>query len=827
MNNSPGNKKSNARYYIPAAVAAGALGARLAWRRIMNRGLLPQYAQIAVPALDHSVEILRDNWAVPHIYASSMHDLFFAQGFVHAQDRLFQMEVHRRAGSGRISELVGPAGLPLDRVSRYFGWQKAIQAQVDGADSLVKDVLSAYSAGVNAYIASQPLPPEFVLLRHKPEPWGLADTAAIGTVLAWGLSVNWETELLRMRLLEALGPDKAFDLTPLADDRYVAVVPDSGIDDKFARELIGVYRKALAVLPLQIPAAGKGVGSNNWVVAGDFTASGRPILANDPHLPPTYPALWYENHLIGGDFNVTGFSLAGVPGVVIGHNESVAWGFTNAFPDIQDIYLERFHEIDDTLYEVNGEWVEAEVKEEVIRIRGRKPQVEKVRYTRHGPVFSDIQLAKDSVEGLQQGRDLALRWSLYSTHNHLRTVLEMNLASNWREFHQGLRFWGFPSQNVVYADVEGDIGYVMPGKVPLRRQGAGLFPVPGWNDEHEWMGWITHDELPFLHNPEEGKIVTANNRVVGASYPYLLTGEWLPDYRARRIHKLLDQASKQTLETHARIQMDTVSIQAGDFLTFALPAMEETSLTNETLRFAVQVLKQWNGDMRADLVAPSLYYGWLFHFSYLVVHKAVGLELAARLFKSSPPETFQIDPFLEIAIDLSLFWLKRGSPDWVGDIFPLLVPALRKTIRLLQREFGANPEKWLWGNLHYVRHEHLLSRVPGLGRSWKTEDMPVSGDGTTINQADITPQFPPKPVKVIASCRLIMDVGGWDNSLSVLPGGQSGNPASPHYEDGLLDWRDGRYHPLLFSRARIEEATEKIMILTPHDRPDQQDKSII
>ena len=705
------------------------------------------------------------------------------------------------------SEIVGPSALLTDRVARFFGWRKAIQAQVDGADSLVLATMDAYSAGVNAYIESQPLPPEFTLLHYKPEPWGLSDTAAIGAVLAWGLSVNWETELLRMLLLEVLGPEKAIDLTPLAGDYYAAVLPDTGVDDRFAGDLIDAYRKAMANLPLRVFSPSKGSGSNNWVVSGNHTASGRPILANDPHLPPTYPALWYENHLVGGDYDVTGFTMPGVPGVVIGHNQHVSWGFTNAFPDIQDVYVERFHETDSSLYEVNGQWVEADVQEEVIRVRGRKPVVENVRYTRHGPVFSD--LLPD------EGRALSLRWASHSTHNHLRAILDMNVAKNWQEFRDGLRSWGFPSQNIVYADVQGDIGYVMPGKVPQRRQGSGLIPVPGWHDEHEWTGWIPFEELPTLHNPEEGKIVTANNRVVGASYPHLLTGEWLPDYRARRIHQLLDRDSRQTLDTHARIQVDTISLQAKEFLALALPAVERMPLEDETMQFALQLLAQWDGDMCADQVAPSLYTGWLIHFSRLAMRQAVGVELAAKLFKSSPPETFQGDPFLEIALDLSIQWLEEGSPEWVGDIRPLLLPALRKTIRLLQRKFGDEPQKWLWGNLHYIRHEHPLTRIPGLGHSWKTEVIPIGGDGTTVNQADITPHFPPNPVEIIASCRLIMDVGEWDNSLAVLPGGQSGNPTSPHYEDGLLDWRDGRYHPLLFSRTRIEAATEAILVLMP------------
>ena len=241
-------------------------------------------------------------------------------------------------------------------------------------------------------------------------------------------------------------------------------------------------------------------------------------------------------------------------------------------------------------------------------------------------------------------------------------------------------------------------------------------------------------------------------------------------------------------------------------------------MVDEATQFALQVLKQWDGDMRVDLVAPSLYSGWLVNFSHMVIRKAVGVELAESLFKVSPPEMFNLDPFLEIATDLSIYWLKRGSPEWVGEIQPILLPALRKTIQLLQKEFGENPEKWLWGTLHYLQHEHPLVRIPGLGRTWKTGAIPLGGDGMTVNQAEFSPHFPPDPVGIIASCRLIMDVGEWDNSLAVLPGGQSGNPASPHYEDGLLDWRDGRYHPLLFSRSRVEEAAETILLLTPDDQ---------
>ena len=790
-----------------AALTGSALGAKYAWRRFIGRDLPPPFERLTFTGLQRPVEVLRDKWGVPHIYARSKQDLFFAQGFVHAQDRLFQMDAYRRVGLGRLSEIVGPAGLATDRVARYYGWSMAVEALVRGADEQVRRLMGAYAAGINAYIAQKPLPPEFTLLHYRPEPWDLASTAAIGTVLAWGLSSNWETELLRLILADSLGPEKAVDLTPLAEEQYLCIVPDVNIDAGLVQALLDAYRVAMKGSPVPSAAAGRG-GSNNWVVSGDHTASGRPILANDPHLPPTYPALWYENHLSGGDYQVTGFTMPGVPGVVIGHNNNIAWGFTNAFPDIQDIYVERFHPTDHMRYEVNGQWQQAEVRLETIKIRGCTPRVERVRYTRHGPVFSD--LLPD------ERRDLALRWTGHNPHNHLRAVLDMNLAGDWKSFQQALTAWGFPSQNVVYADISGTIAYVMPGKVPLRKTGSGLAPVPGWKDDFEWQGWIPRNELPTLHNPGSGRIVTANNRVQGPSYPYLLTGEWLPDYRARRIDQLLASATDQTLETHARIQSDTVSLQARRFLALALPAVAGIEV-EEDLRFALNLLRVWDGDMRAGIVAPTIYTGWLVHFSQLAVRQAVGPDVAARLFRSSPPETFQINPFLELALDLALQWLQEGPPDWVHDVRPLLLPALRKTMRLLRRRYGKDPQRWLWGKLHQIKNEHPLARVPVLGRSWRTGPIPAGGDGFTVNQAQTTPHFPPREVEIIASCRMILDVGAWDNSLAALPGGESGNPASPYYADGLTDWRGGRYHPMLFSRARVTEATKAILVLAPPD----------
>jgi penicillin amidase len=797
-----------ARWLAPVALlAAGVAGFNYALRRFLRRPLPQKSGHLAVVGLRQPVKVIHDRWGVPHIYAHNEHDLFFAQGFVQAQDRLFQMDVSRRVGAGRLSEVVGPSGLASDRFARMCGWPRAASAQVAGGDPETLDLAEAFAAGVNAFINQGKLPIEFSLLAYKPDPWRVLDSAAWGTVLAWGLSVNWETELMRAALIETLGPQKAADLTPTYDHDYTTILPETQIGARLAEALVEAYHQAASHLPLGSVPVGHGVGSNNWVVNGQRTASGRPILANDPHLPPFFPPFWYENHLVGGRYNVAGFTMPGIPGVVIGHNEHVAWGVTNAFPDIQDVYVERLHPQEPDLYEIAGKWKAMEIVSETIKVRGHRPTVEKVRYTDHGPIISDLIP--------EEHRTLALRWVSHEPNNHLRAILETNRAYDWDTFRHGLRHWGFPSQNVVYADVEGNIGYIMPGMIPIRSKGKGLVPVPGWNRDYEWTGWIPFSDLPARYNPPQGVIATANNQVVGSGYPYLLTGEWLPDYRVKRILELVDELTPLSLADNARIQTDTVSLLARRFLFLALPLLVSHEPDHDSMYGrALHLLQAWDHDMRADSVAATLFFGLLVNFTQAVIEQAVGPDLAQQLLGQSLDQ-FADHPFHEIGYELAIRWLEQGPPDWVGDVGSLLMPAFRQTICTLQKGFGYDSNSWQWGRLHQLHLHNHLARIPGLGRLWKPMTLPVAGDGYSVNQTDLSPQFPPHPVNIIPSCRLIMDVGQWDNSLAVLPGGQSGHPASYHYQDGVDDWQHGRYHPMLFSYHRVQRAARATLSLHP------------
>lgn len=761
--------------------------------------------QLTFPTLQQPVEIIRDSWGVPHIYAQTEPDLFFAQGFVHAQDRLFQMDLNRRVGLGRLSELVGPKGVATDRFARIMGWSRAAHNHVRGGDDEALTMATAYCAGVNAFISTHSVPLEFRLLFYRPELWQLHHSAAWGIVLAWGLSANWQSELVRNLLLATLGEEKAADLLPTSSDSNSSANP---IIAQLAVNLLTAYEEAVAALPLGKLPVGQQIGSNNWVVAPERMATKRPLLANDPHLPPIFPSIWYENHLIGGRYNVTGFSTPGVPGVLIGHNDQIAWGITNAFTDIQDIYVERFHPQDSLRYEQNGRWRTAEQVDETIHIRGHKPLTLPVRYTHHGPIITDLLHNEE--------RDLALCWTCHQPNNHLSSALKLNRATDWASFNEALRDWAFPPQNMVYADVAGNIGYTLPGQIPLRRQGggSGLTPAPGWDSRYDWQAQIPHEALPRTLNPASGVIATANNRVIDSSYPYWLTGEWLSPYRAARILQRLDAPQPLTLADHVAIQQDTVSLLARRFLPLVLPHLAKQPLEGELAR-GRSLLQSWDGDMAVHAVAPTLYFGWLVHLTQAVMGQALGEVVSGQLLGKTAVSQSPGNPFHAVAYERLLDWLETGPPAWVGSITPHIFSSYVKTLVVLRQQVGPSWQEWEWGKLHRLHLKHPLTAVPGIGRYWRPRTIPVPGYANTINQTAVPPQFPPEPVEMIASCRMVLDVGAWDNSVAALPGGQSAYVNSLHYQDGLAGWQNGRYRPMLYSRHRIEAAAKLVTWLHP------------
>ena len=526
----------------------------------LSRRRLPRVDGVLhVAGPEGAVEVLRDRWGVPHIYAESEHDLYFAQGFVHAQDRLWQMDLNRRLVAGRLAEVLGSDALQLDRWIRTLRMRWVAEQEAQALPEPMRDLLEAYAAGVNACAAQGRLPVEFALLGYRPEPWEPADTLSWGKMMSWSLSVNWEAELLRQRLVDRLGPEREAELEPDSLGRCPTIIPtDSGAADAVNAAAASALGRAEAARTFAGPSALDGVGSDNWVVAGARSETGAPLLANDMHLGLDLPAIWYENHLVCGDLNLTGITFPGVPGVVSGHNGHVAWGFTNGFADVQDLYIEHLRHTDDGRVEAEfrGAWEEAQVFREEFRVKGAEPVTEDVIVTRHGPIINSL------VGDFGGEAPLALRWTSLEPDQLMVALHAMNHADDCASFREALRLWSAPIQNMVYADTQGAIAYSLPGRIPIRAKGDGRLPVPGWSGDYEWTGYIPFDELPHMLNPPKGYIATANNRIVDDAYPHFLGYDYCVGDRAQRIVELLEDRERIDRDYIQRMQSDLVAPHA-------------------------------------------------------------------------------------------------------------------------------------------------------------------------------------------------------------------------------------------------------------------------
>lgn len=800
---------------------------------------------VQLTGLQAPVEILRDRWGVPHIYATNARDLMFAQGFVHAQDRLWQMEFQRRMVAGRLAEVAGPAALPADRAMRILGMRRVAGAEAALLDAETRAELDAYAAGVNAGMAREPLPVEFTLLRFRPEPWTAADSLSWAKMMAWSLSVNWESELLRAALIERLGPERAAELEPPPPAAWPTVLDRAGTE-ALAGLCDPTVRPAETSIPsddlnentrgdADLPAIAAAPGSNNWVVAGWRSATGKPLLANDMHLLLMAPAIWYENHLICDEFNVTGVTFPGIPGVVAGHNGHVAWGFTNGFPDVQDLYMERLRRAEDgrVQYEYRGAWLDAEVREEVIQVKGSEPVTQEVIVTRHGPIINALApglaapvppLPADYGAVSALAHPLALRWTALDPAPMLSALRAMNRARTCAGFREALRGWVTPVQNTVYADIYGDIGYSYPGRVPIRARGQGRVPVPGWDGEHEWLGYVPFDELPHLRNPAQGFIASANNRVADA-FPHFLGSEFADGDRAQRIVELLSSRPKADVAFFQQMQQEQISptmVTLAGYLGQLRPA-------DPQLAAAVEAVRRWDGRLTPDSPAAALceVFGRALMQTILLRHIGEGeadRDLALRYLGKGPTPVLAEGSFMShrawewllhiLALPHSA-WFDLGHGE--GRDAALLI-ALRHTLAYLADQLGPpGPDlrNWAWGRLHTVTFGHLAGRVPALAQHFNRGPFPVGGDGNTVwaTGNGLTPEA--STAVVGPPFRFIADLGDLDHCWGCLVPGNSGRPASPHYDDQIAAWFKGEYHPMLYARADVEGGAVARLHLKP------------
>lgn len=792
---------------------------------LTHRPLPQKSGTLHIRGLHEEVEIITDTYGVPHIYAQNEDDLFFAQGYIHAQERLWQMDFNRRLGSGRLSELFGPIALETDRFCRRLGLHRSAIAEIERLSEHNKRMLNSYAQGVNTFIEqnANKLAIEFTLLRTKPESWKPADSIQWAKMIGWNLSGNWETEVIRTRLVSRLGAEKAARLEAGYDPTHPLIIPtgveyggiNSGLLEQYAQiqEMSGISMLG---------------GSNNWVVDGSKTATGAPILCNDPHLGQAIPSIWYECHLSAGDIDVVGASFPGTPGIVIGHNQHIAWGVTNAVSDVEDLYIEKFNTDNPQQYEYQGKWEEAQIVREEIRVKGQdEPVIEEVRITRHGPILTHMSL--DGQQGAEDNEaakkpaelPLALRWTGLEQCHIVSAVQKLNRATNWNEFLEALHDWDVPPQNFVYADTEGNIGYVMAGAIPIRTKGQALLPTPGWTGEYEWSGQIPFEELPQTYNPEQHFIVTANNRVVDDNYPYYITHEWLNGYRAQRIRDLLNGKEKLAVADMAEIQADQYALPALEIVPYIL-ALEPASPVQ---RAAQEILSAWDYVLAPESIGAALYTTFLRKLERIVLDPLLGddetllqgyLGVGSTILATQNGYASRSKPWL-------IRLLKEQDPSWFSNSIILNGPktwqealssAFQAAIEELSEKRGDNILGWQYGVIHHMTYNHPLGAAKPLDSFFNRGPYMVGGDIDTVNMGATLPSQP-EVVITVPSYRQIVDLADLTASRSGHAPGQSGHLASKHYDDFIEMWREVQHHPMLFERSMIEASTEGTLRLQP------------
>jgi penicillin amidase len=776
---------------------------------LLRRSIPPRKGVVRLAGPSAPIEVIRDRWGVPHIFAETARDALFAQGFVHAQDRLWHMDLVRRTASGRLAEILGQAVIEVDRLMRRVGLHRAAAAELAHADDTTREALDAYTAGVNAYLESHRnrVPPEFLVLRYRPGPWTAQDSLAIGKLTNWSLSGNWDTEIARSWAVERVGAEAAAQVEPLYPLGGPLIVPSGAECQGAGIAVLDELRKVEELV------GARGGGSNNWVVDGAKSVTGKPLLANDPHLPLRMPNVWYEVHLKADGLNVAGVSLPGVPGVVIGHNDRIAWGITAAEADGDDVFVERLNPEKARQYEYQGVWVDGDMVREEIRVRGRsEPVVEEVLVTRHGPVISPAIPGETRPHGRPSGWALALRTVVAEPSRQISALLKINRAGSWEQFREGLQDWPAPSLNFVYADVDGNIGYQMAGLVPLRAGGHGLVTSPGWSGEYDWTGFIPFDELPMAFNPPTHYIATANNKVVDDDYPYFLSAEYVDCYRARRITELLTAKEMHSLEDFRSMHADVYSIP-GRELAQHLLALHPS---DEDAQRALNFVRVWDGHLSPDSVASTVVEAFFLHMLRNTVSEKLGPLTDHFLGKEvhpAIPDTAQLQR--------SASWLLRLIQDAPSEWFPgrswqqVMEQSLSEAVASLREQFGDDMSRWNWGRIHFAPFEHVLGNVRALRRVFNRGPVPVGGDMNTVANASYVGTRPYGVYSYAASYRQIIDLSDFNRSVAVLAGGQSGNPASRHYGDMIDAWRRVEYHPMLFERAEIERHAEGRLTLTP------------
>ena len=792
--------------------------------------------RLAIVGLDGMVEIVRDVDGVPHIYADTAHDLFFAQGYVEAQDRFWQMDVFRHVGKGTLSEMFGRSTLDSDRFLRTLGWRDLPKQDLDLLSAPTRAHLRSYAAGVNAYTGDKSggrLSFEHYVLSiiarsYEPMAWTPTDSLGFTRVMAWDLAGNLQEEIERSMLAGSMPVEQVEELYPSHPDEFPTIVPSGPASLTTTRALqvvTGAVRRAGGSLALdRLPRpADPGVGSNNWAISGSLTATGHPLLANDPHLAIRMPSIWYEVGLHCRTvtpecpYEVTGFTFAGVPGVIIGHNAHIAWGFTNLDPDGMDLYVEKLHPDDPNRYEYQGEWVEMEVHTETIAVAGGDPETLVVRATLHGPIIGDTYGALEDFDDagveLPDHYAVALAWTALQPSTILDAILGIDRASDGTGFVEATRRWDIAGQNAVYATRDGTVGYRATGRVPIRSRGDGRWPVPGWTGEYEWVGWIPFEDMPDLVDPARGYVATANQPAVGNDYPYLVHTDTRYGYRAHRIAQLVEGAPGPIDAEYMRsMQIDAYN-PAGPIV---IPAVLALPTTSEEIALAQELLADWSQDA-----------GDAHSHAYQMRSGLPGAALFGSLWRHLLGSTFLDDLPEQVQLGAGGRWfrvvdglLAQPRSKWWDDSTTTEVETrddiLAGAVVAAVEELGPNPDRWDWEEMHTARFEEpTLGGLPLLGMILNSGEQPVAGGSSIIYATWWDPNDDSYDALGVPTMRMVVDLGDLSASTAINSTGQSGRPTHPHYDDMIVRWARNEQHPMRWSRTDVGGAAASTLVLVP------------
>ncbi|MFQ5865687.1 MAG: penicillin acylase family protein [bacterium] len=775
--------------------------------RLLTNSLSKTSGLITLDALESPVKVYRDEFGVPHIFAKNERDLLIASGYITAQDRLWQMDWNRRVASGRLSEIFGEATIESDKLLRVWGFARTAKETVKILSPESRMALEAYAVGVNAYIESHQdrLPLEFTILRYKPEEWKIEDSIAYIRFLAWKLSFSWYVDIVLGQLVEKLGEKKAHEIFPDFPKQGPFII--SSYLKPFWADCQQFLLSGLQLRNL-LGMHGAILGSNSWVVSGEKSACGKPLLANDPHLELTTPSVWYEMHLSGGDINVAGVALPGMPGIVIGHNQKIAWGLTNGMVDDADFYIEKLNPEDSLQYWYRGKWENLEIIEEQIVVKGADPILLQIAATRNGPVITKIH------PSLQESlMAVSMRWTGHQPSDEAKAFIQLQKAKNWEEFTDALRNYKVPAQNFIFASTDGDIGYYLGGAIPIRKNATGILPHKGWSEDGQWIGEVPFEKLPHSLNPLENYIVTANNKIIDEKYPYYITNLWEPPSRAARIHQLLSEKDKFSIEEFKSMQRDVVSVHAQKIMPILLSSVETklSSSSNDSLQTLFSLIKDWDGRETTDSIATSIF-------------QAFFLRLTENTFKDEMGDLLYRNyiRFGSVPYRVTTALLEKGNSEWFDNINTpkvetredIIAKSLLDAGEMLRDLAGDNISRWAWGEIHKLTMAHPLGVKKPLDIIFNIGPHPRGGSKMTINNGEFKFDEPFDSI-LGASTRQLVDLCDISSSLSVITTGQSGQRMSNHYKDQTALWLSGNYHSMIMDSTRIAETAEELLVLIP------------